>query len=63
MKRLGMLLVLVSVGMFTLVGCGEKKKTTPKKTGETPAAGATEKGAETPAATTGTEEEKTEEKK
>jgi hypothetical protein len=30
MKRLGMLLILVSVSMFTLVGCGEtKKKTTP----------------------------------
>ena len=31
MKRLGMLLVLVSVGMFTLAGCGDTKKTTPKK--------------------------------
>jgi hypothetical protein len=41
MKRLGMLLILLSVGMFA-VGCGPKKTTPPKET--TPAVGA---GAET----------------
>ena len=48
MKRLGMLLVLVSVGMFTLAGCTETKKTTPKK--EEPKAGATETPPAAPAA-------------
>lgn len=43
MKRLGMLLVLVSVGMFAL-GCGKKEE--PKAPVEEPAAGApTEEGA------------------
>lgn len=59
MKRLGMLLILVSVSMFTLVGCGEtKKKTTPPGDKGKTEASADAKGGETPPAVPAPEKDK-----